>query len=356
MIVEKKFFFKLYTADNRLDRDWYVIYYLDGKRKRKSGRINRHDTYHGRRKAARLLIDELAEQYTEDQLTKLADVQYKRRKVKDRIYQYIADHQHLWRESTYQSYKNKADIFFTWLGNDPITKKNINAFFLNLQKQRHTTTYNTYVTAIKYLFKGIGKEKIVAHINRVKTTKTPARYYQKHQVARLKRHIEPRDPELWLHIKFIYYCGLRPKEARHVRAGDIILEENKILVKNIWAKNGKTRYAKIPDVFVEDLDFIIDMYPDEYIFPNRKDRTKPIGRNTLTNRHKKMLRELRFDTNEYKMYSWRHTGAIRAIKAGITPKELQIHFDHHSLDQTNQYLRQMGFNDLENLQANFPGI
>ena len=327
------------------------------KEKKKLGKINRHKTLHGRRKAARLLIDQLANKYSPEDLTRLDKVKNKEGlSVKKQIYQVIADHQHIWRESTYQSYTNKADIFFAWLGKGHVSKKAVQEFFKELIQTRHTTTYNTYYTALNYLFKNIKKEYLMKDIQRVKTTKTPARYYQTHQIRRLKRYMEQHDPELWLHVKFIYYCGLRPKESRHIRAADILLDENKILVKSIWAKNRKMRYARIPDAFKESLEFIYDLNPNEYIFPNRHDSTKPISRNALTNRHKKILIELGFDTKEYKLYSWRHTGAIRAIKAGVTPKELQIHFDHHSLDQTNQYLRQMGFEDLDNLQKHFPSI
>lgn len=58
----------------------------------------------------------------------------------------------------------------------------------------------------------------------------------------------------------------------------------------------------------------------------------------------------------YTLYSWKHTGAIQAVKAGIGVKELQIQLRHHSLDMVNQYLRQMGVWDLGQLQEKFPGL
>lgn len=81
----------------------------------------------------------------------------------------------------------------------------------------------------------------------------------------------------------------------------------------------------------------------------------PVAENNMYNRHKRILRALGFGKG-YCLYSWKHTGAIQAVKNGVGVKELQIQLRHHSLDQVNEYLRQMGVWDLKNLQANFPAI
>jgi len=47
---------------------------------------------------------------------------------------------------------------------------------------------------------------------------------------------------------------------------------------------------------------------------------------------------------------------VMAIKAGIGVKQLQIQLRHHSLDETDKYLRQMGVRDVGNLRSDFPGI
>jgi len=48
--------------------------------------------------------------------------------------------------------------------------------------------------------------------------------------------------------------------------------------------------------------------------------------------------------------------SIGAIKAGIHIKQLQIQLRHHSLDQVDEYLRQLGVSDLGDLRDNFPSI
>lgn len=95
--------------------------------------------------------------------------------------------------------------------------------------------------------------------------------------------------------------------------------------------------------------------PNEYVFKGHK-YMKPMGENTMGDRHRKLLKELNFDTKRYKVYSWKHTGAVMAVKAGVHVKQLQIQLRHHSLDQVDEYLRQLGVSDLGDLRANFPGI
>ncbi|MDW3649885.1 MAG: hypothetical protein R8P61_22625 [Bacteroidia bacterium] len=76
----------------------------------------------------------------------------------------------------------------------------------------------------------------------------------------------------------------------------------------------------------------------------------------MNRRHQEILKNLRFDTKRHKLYSWKHTGAVSAVKAGVPIKMLQIQLRHHSLDQVNQYLRKMGVHDLGRLAEMFPGI
>jgi integrase len=46
-------------------------------------------------------------------------------------------------------------------------------------------------------------------------------------------------------------------------------------------------------------------------------------------------------SKEYTLYSLKHTGAILLHNAGATTKVIQMHMRHHSLDETDKYLRQM---------------
>lgn len=68
--------------------------------------------------------------------------------------------------------------------------------------------------------------------------------------------------------------------------------------------------------------------PNEYVFP-RGHYLSPIGMNTMGRQHREILKEQGGDTSRYKLYSWKHTGAVAAVKAGIHIKQLQIQFRHY---------------------------
>ena len=133
------------------------------------------------------------------------------------------------------------------------------------------------------------------------------------------------------------------------------MEENKIMMRAEISKNKKTQYIAIPSAFLSSLDFVYDLRPIDYIFQSPLDPTKPIGVNTMTRKHRVILKELGF-TTEYKLYSWKHTGAVRAVENGVNLKELQMQLRHHSLDQVNEYLRQMGVTHMGNLKDKFPAL
>ncbi|MEL6141588.1 MAG: tyrosine-type recombinase/integrase, partial [Bacteroidota bacterium] len=97
----------------------------------------------------------------------------------------------------------------------------------------------------------------------------------------------------------------------------------------------------------------IDLGPDEFLFPGTRQPT--LGKNTMYERNKKFLRRMNYGS-EYSLYSWRHTGAVAVAKAGASLKELQIQMRHHSISQTDEYLRQLGVQDVVTLKKIHPNI
>jgi integrase len=95
------------------------------------------------------------------------------------------------------------------------------------------------------------------------------------------------------------------------------------------------------------------MPPSWPVFVSPTGNGKKIGRNTLGERFREVLNGLGYG-RDYQLYSWKHTGAIACVKAGISLKELQLQLRHHSLDMVDRYLRQLGVADLAQLKANFP--
>jgi integrase len=43
------------------------------------------------------------------------------------------------------------------------------------------------------------------------------------------------------------------------------------------------------------------------------------------------------------LYSWKHTGVVQAYKNGVDIKAIQLQCRHYSIEQTDVYLKSLGF-------------
>ena len=59
---------------------------------------------------------------------------------------------------------------------------------------------------------------------------------------------------------------------------------------------------------------------------------------------------------EFTLYSWKHTGVVNAYKNGVDIKALQLQCRHHSVSQTDTYLKSLGFMDNEEFRQGIPEI
>jgi integrase len=324
-----------------LSKRWFVQYYSAGERIRIYKGINIHTTHAERMKAARRLIDHLATTLPRP----VSDLEQK-------VSLYIAAQRSRWRLSTLQAYQTVSKKFFSHLDNRRLTVGEVEAFFHHLASTRHPSTFNRYRIFLKRLLEAQHLYGLFENIPQLTAQSTPARYFQRHQIHRLRDHFLREDPQLWRFVCFIYYCFIRPRELRELRAGDVELDEQRIFIRAEISKNKKSQYVTIPDDFLPGLQWIYELPPAQLLFHARRSITQPIGRNTMTNRHREHLKNLRFGPG-YQLYSWKHTGAVNAIKNGVGVKELQIQLRHHSLDETDKYLRQLGVGDLVFFKQNF---
>lgn len=334
--------FAVYAPDD-LEKNWFVYFYQDGRRVRKYGNINQFQTAAERMAEAQRLIDDLS--------ANTPDVS----DLKTRLYSALESKKAHWRNKTYQTIKTKLDKLFAWLDRRPLNADTLRAFFDHISVSRHSTTFNSYHQKLKQLLALTGDVALIDGISSVREHRTPARFFQRYQIEQLKAVMSDEAPDLWLFVQFLFYCFIRPGELRWLRAGDILFYERRILIRGEISKNHKTEYVAIPAAFMASLEAIKTRPASALVFPGISDPGKPIGMNTMSTRHRAILRRLGF-SKEYQLYSWKHTGAVMAVKAGIGLKELQLQLRHHSLDQVNEYLRQMGVSDMSNLQNRFPEI
>ena len=267
-----------------------------GKRHRRKGGVNRHKTFEARRAALDVLKMELEAKYVPATT------------VGEEMLGWGEENKGRWRKKSYQTVKSCVDCFLAFADGKEIDKELVHRFFGWLANHRHGKTYNKYLQQFIRIFKAIGRPDWMDGLESVSVPSTPAKYFQSHQVARIKDHLLKTDPQLWLACEFIYYTFIRPGELRLLKISDIHFDENKICIRSAISKNKKEQYVTIPVAFRPSVETLKCRSPNEYIF-YRSDCTKPLSQNNLLNRFRSVLRLLGFGL-EYKLYSWKHTGAV----------------------------------------------
>jgi integrase len=60
--------------------------------------------------------------------------------------------------------------------------------------------------------------------------------------------------------------------------------------------------------------------------------------------------------HEYKVYSWKHTGAVEADEANIPFKDISLHLGHTSMRTTDYYFKNKKVRLSKAIRDNFPDI
>lgn len=315
------------------------------------GDLAKYDTYQARYTAANKLLRKLRNKVKKN----------RNRLLFEKVDTYFDSRAHILALKTYQTYSSKWGLIKEYFYDKDITKETLSVFFeqhILIDKKLAKTTYNHYLVFMRMVLDVVGKKDLLKGFKKLKATPTPATFFNRMQAAFLIKKLEEENNTIAMSAKIMCYCSLRNgKELRFLKVGDIFPDEAYIRVESEDSKNGKRRFAAIPDVYLEELThYIIGRNPNEYLIYNRNDPFSPVSSTYLTAKHNKIARSYGFTKGKYTLYSWRHTGAYLAYTAGASIKEIQIQFGHHCISQTDQYLRQLGIKDLNNYRAVFPSI
>ena len=365
MAVQKKYslesgIYKLYSNGGDTSKRWFFNYYLvseNGFRKRTRiyGYINKHSNPDKRFRAAELLLAELSNGTYEAETFEPVHLQAV-------FSDYFETRCRTLRPKTKTTSLTKVNLFLAYCAKKKVdsllkvNKKFAIGFLASIK--RSSTTVNTYRDTMRTFFEDFVSDKMIPENPFARVAKLPEERrgkfpFSENQVMQLKNRISSEHPVLWMGCMLEYYCFIRPGESRLLRVEDVNLDEDYILLHASISKNKKTQPVSLPSSFKEALTLWLKDLPQNYFVLNRA--LAPVSRDYLNKQHHKFLQSLGF-SSRFSFYSWKHTGAFSAIKAGISLKDLQMQMRHHSLDQLNEYLREMGIMDSVNLKNNFPAI
>jgi len=365
---------KLYDAGGNTSQKWFVWHYVNAKRVKvyrlksdESKGINSLKTASARYEYAERIIAELCNTAAHTTV-----VQDGTKDIAGILLNAIDSQKSIWRAKTVFQYSTQIGMLRRFCAEKRlkvINKRNADDFMQWLKDSRQCAprTVNSYRGNLARIWRiAANKGELPAEnpfvgLLRLKENSQGCRAFSMAHRRELKKHISTDNPMLWLCCQFLYYCFIRPGELRLLKTGDIDLSEGKILLRGIISKNKKTQFVTIPLPFLDCLQQygIQDMPTNLFVIgTNNVGNEKAVSSTWIGRHHRKILARLGYETGRhgYNFYSWKHTGVIAAVKAGINLRELQLQLRHHSLEEMQHYLHALGINDCDQVRLNFPEL
>ena len=262
-------------------------------------------------------------------------------------------------KGTFQKYQSELRIVEAYLVKNKMeqldisafTKSHALAFFQYLDGVRSVggQTKNQYLETVRRVWKLARKDRKLlpdpwADIPKFQAKTKPQIPLKRGVLALFKAELEKSDPQLWLAAQFMYYCFIRPKELRFMQIKHIDMYEGRITLYSDITKSGKTRIVDINDAFLEKLysEYRLHDQPEDYFVFTLKGvpGEKPLSKNQLWRQFDRVRTKLKIP-RDYKLYGFKHTGAVQALKAGADIKEIQHQMGHSSVQITDEYLKSM---------------
>lgn len=342
---------------------WYISYYVihpaTGKMTRRRMKMNRIKSISERRKYCKKLVKDINIKLYEGWNPFKEDLAPKGfSKFSEVIPAYKTSIKKNNRPASYKSYESVLRKFEKWLKEKGMDNAYISDFTIHdartfmrnieLEYDLGALAFNNNRTVFSLLFNwmiecGYVLTNPFSEIKKKKPGhKTRVQYIEAEERTKIIRYFENKNPQMSVFIKLMYHCLIRPGELVKLKISYIDFKNQTIKIPAAVAKNGKQRFATIPDVmFPEILNMELGLCnQNDYLFG--KGQMRPSSENVDTRRTgdkwRKMREALGFD-DTYQMYSLRDTGIIQKLKDGITPDEVMYQADHSSLEITSKYVR-----------------
>jgi integrase/recombinase XerD len=150
-------------------------------------------------------------------------------------------------------------------------------------------------------------------------------------------------------LSLLMECALRPQELRMLKWNDVKLDDDVGSVNVFSGKTKKSRTIPIKDSIVhlkrwkQEFEFS-DIKADDYIFPNPRNRSEPLGYNALPTMFRRLSEKAGLKRNIFP-YMLRHSRITEINKR--LPAHLESKFAGHSIKQSQMYTH-LSSDDLRN--------
>jgi len=227
--------------------------------------------------------------------------------------------------------------------------------YMTSTRQYNPTTTLNHISTLSLLFNNMLRRDIVDSnpFNNVdKPKKIESRQniaFTPGEVKKIKECVLKENPPLWKLLQVIYYTYLRPAEIGRLKIENILLDQAKIYVPATISKNKKDAYIEIPRPLLSVFENLNKHPKNYYVFgKNAEPSDIQLGKNWMGRMHSEILKKIKLVEKGKTLYSWKHTGVVEAYKNGVDIKAIQMQCRHHSISQTDTYLKSLGFVDNDN--------
>ncbi len=245
--------------------------------------------------------------------------------------------------------------FFEWLvETNGVANKTHNNYHINL-----SSVYNYY----KKKYPKIIPVNICEEVSRLQVEKGGKhKPFTDAQLSLIHAEIIDRnDMQLFLFVNFIYYTFVRPtEELRFLKIEHINLTT--IFIPAEISKNKRGEHVIIPPGLEKLIvKFKLRQYPpDFYIFTaSGIPGAKMAGVNFFYKRHRAILESVNLFGLGYDIYGYKHSGNCKLFLAGADIKQIQRQNRHKTLEQTDNYLKDLGLirnDEVFNKFPEFPSV
>ena len=392
----------LFDAGGDLKKKWYILFYVKNP---KSNKLERQRMYKGINdvhtlKARYAVGEKMLNHWKEKLLSGWSPLNdeniiyddnlqfqsfikhYKIQKSKNGTFRFFASKfidfvKNNLEDATVSTYRSKLRMFDGWLETNNLNEVDVSVinqpvmvkFFTFIIEERKLSkvSIKKYRQILSQVFNYIRKDKdrklLINPCFDLPETKrlndSAPQPIQELDIEVFKEIIEKEDPQLWLAISFEYYCFIRPgKELRLLKIGDIDFGRGIVRVNPVNSKTVE-RNISIPSVFLNILRNTYKLHTyDRKMYVFGKDRIpgfEHYGKNNLRYRFAKIRDKIQMP-EMYKLYSWKHTGNIRALESGISITEIQMQNGHTSIQTTENYMKNKKRTISSNISNRFPEL
>jgi integrase len=280
------------------------------------------------------------------------------------LHKYLMDNQFRLKPRTFTQFIGHVNRFTEWCYQNNIKPhkavyRDAVAYVNYMNATRTSNTMYNVVLVLKSIFKqlhraGIATENPFDDLPKFKRNATSLMHFNTPQQNTIKTYCKSKNIQLYRAIALLYSCAIRPNEMRHLKLYNFNFEDNTITIEPGEAKNSKLQKVVMP-AHIAQLFLPFEKLPGHYYIFTKEGMPgdKLLGENFLNNQHKVALKECRI-VGHYALYSWKHTGVIAMVRAGINIKMIQLQCRHSSLDMTAEYLKNLGVTDQDELLQKLP--